>query len=96
MAKPSRRRPPAHRPLSVDPNPIAVAPHAWHVVLANGADATITAHEAECECGALTFYDRELDSQIRYDRTLVRAFAATAWSEVELVVVPAAPEPADA
>jgi hypothetical protein len=68
---------------------------AWHVIMNNGADQTITAHECDIFGGVLAFSTAFARAD---DFVVVRAFAPGAWQDVdlvdtELVAVHVAPPP---
>lgn len=57
---------------------------AWHVVTANGGDQTVTAHHCDVIHGGILSFTTSLSETSGL--ILVRAFAATAWQDVTLVV----------
>jgi len=56
---------------------------AWHVIMANGADQTVTAHDLDNFGGTLSFTTHQYSGDDR--PVIVRAFAPAAWRDVELV-----------
>jgi len=77
------------------PRPPTPTLRAWHIVMANGGDATVTAHSCESSSGVLEFFNREVAPDDYFGPgLLVRAFAPAAWQDVELVDVPTVPSDA--
>lgn len=59
------------------------AMRAWHVIMANGGDTTIAAHDLDIYSGVLSFSNETPLVPGHY--TIVRAFGPNAWHDVELV-----------
>jgi hypothetical protein len=59
---------------------------AWHVIMANGGDQTVTAHLCRVLSGVLLFINYTPHDEA--NRVLVRAFSPNAWRDVDLVDTP--------
>jgi hypothetical protein len=64
------------------PLPEAPVTRAWHVTLNNGGGRTVAAHKCRIRSGVLSFYNVSPPHT-----TLVHAFAASTWTDAQLVVI---------
>jgi hypothetical protein len=68
-----------------------IVTRAWHVVMANGGDVTVTAHRCTIRDGVLLFRNAPPPSEEERSLILVRAFGREAWDDCALIDTPHAP-----